>query len=119
MIKFIVSLEVFVRVVKRTLILSLSCHQVIVPLPSFEAGTRRPLTKGTRAQERVRKSYGSSHQEHSVTHVACAFGEVNVASFGSRCAVCDVCVSCSFIGLPVHAASLAIQYIFDISPEFS
>ncbi|XP_076453430.1 ATPase MORC2-like [Babylonia areolata] len=26
--------------------------EVIVPLPSFEASTRRPLTKGTRAQER-------------------------------------------------------------------
>ena len=25
-----------------------------MPLPSFEAGTRRPLTKGARAQERVR-----------------------------------------------------------------
>lgn len=53
MIGFVVLLEWCVRAAKGTFMF-LFCHQVIVPLPSFEAGTRRPLTKGARAQERVR-----------------------------------------------------------------
>ena len=60
------------------------CHQVIVPLPSFEAGTRRPLTKGARAQERVRS------------------GCVSLLHRLPQCAVLEFC-ACSwvFFGLAV------------------
>lgn len=54
------------------------CHQVIVPLPSFEAGTRRPLTKGARAQERVRS--GCVSLLHRLPQ--CAVLEFSACSWG-------------------------------------
>ena len=76
-------LEWRVRAVKGTFMFSF-CHQVIVPLPSFEAGTRRPLTKGARAQERVRS--GCVSLLHRL--IQCAVLEFCACSWGGGGVVC-------------------------------